>query len=107
MTGERITALGGTALADSPTGLTTLGLGLNVTRVIVFASSAFFAGVAGALFIAQVGNVSPVTFNSLSSLLYLAAITVAGAVSGFATSAFLAAGLLVVIGFIDTSRATL
>jgi branched-subunit amino acid ABC-type transport system permease component len=91
------------AMADSPTGLTTLGLGLNVTRVIVFASSAFFAGVAGALFIAQVGNVSPVTFNSLSSLLYLAAITVAGAVSGFATSAFLAAGLLVVFPTYMTS----
>jgi ABC-type branched-subunit amino acid transport system permease subunit len=83
-------------MADSPTALTTTGLGLSITRVIVFAASAFFAGVAGALFIAQVGQVSPVTFTSYSSLLYLGALTVAGAFSGFVTSAFLAAGLLVV-----------
>jgi branched-subunit amino acid ABC-type transport system permease component len=83
-------------MADSPTALTTTGLGLSITRVIVFAVSAFFAGLAGALFIGQVGQVSPITFTSYSSLLYLAALTVAGAVSGFVSSAFLAAGLLVV-----------
>jgi branched-subunit amino acid ABC-type transport system permease component len=83
-------------MADSPTALVTTGLGLSITRVIVFAASAFFAGVAGALFIGQVGQVSPVTFTSYSSLLYLGALTVAGAFSGFVTSAFLAAGLLVV-----------
>jgi hypothetical protein len=37
------------------------------------------------------------SFNSLNSLLYLAVLVVAGAVSGFVTSAFLAAGLLVVL----------
>ncbi|HVW35158.1 MAG TPA: ABC transporter permease, partial [Acidimicrobiia bacterium] len=68
-------------MADSPTALTTTGLGLSITRVIVFAASAFFAGVAGALFIGQVGQVSPVTFTSYSSLLYLGALTVAGAFS--------------------------
>ena len=83
-------------MADSPTALTTTGLGLSITRVIVFAASAFFAGIAGALFIGQVGQVSPATFTSYSSLLYLGALTVAGAFSGFVTSAFLAAGLLVV-----------
>jgi ABC-type branched-subunit amino acid transport system permease subunit len=83
-------------MADSPTALTTTGLGLSITRVIVFAVSACFAGVAGALFISQVGQVSPATFTSYSSLLYLGALTVAGAFSGFVTSGFLAAGLLVV-----------
>lgn len=91
------------AMADSPTALTTMGLGLNITRVIVFASSAFFAGLAGALFITQVGQVSPATFTSFSSLLYLGALTVAGAVSGFIPSAFLAAGLLVVFPAYMTS----
>jgi branched-subunit amino acid ABC-type transport system permease component len=84
------------AMADSPTALATVGLGVNVTRVIAFATSAFFAGVAGALYIAQAGRVSPVSFSSINSLLYLAALTVAGAVSGFVTSGFVAAGLLLV-----------
>ncbi|MBA2950828.1 branched-chain amino acid ABC transporter permease [Streptomyces himalayensis] len=43
------------AMADSPTMLSTLGLGLgvNVTRVTVFAISAFVAGIAGALHASQ------------------------------------------------------
>ena len=91
------------AMADSPIALSTMGLGLNITRVIVFASSAFFAGIAGALFITQVGQVSPATFTSYSSLLYLGALTVAGAVSGFIVSAFIAAALLVVMPAYMTS----
>jgi ABC-type branched-subunit amino acid transport system permease subunit len=85
------------ALADSPTALTTVGLGVNVTRVIVFATSAFFAGVAGALFIVQAGRVSSVTFGSINSLLYLAALTVAGAFGGFVIPAFVAGALLFIM----------
>jgi branched-subunit amino acid ABC-type transport system permease component len=85
------------ALADSPTALTTMGLGTNVTRVIVFSVSAFFAGIAGALFAMQVGRVNYISFASINSLLYLSILTVAGAVSGFVTSAFLAAFMLSVM----------
>jgi branched-subunit amino acid ABC-type transport system permease component len=85
------------ALADSPTALSTMGLGLHVTRVLVFSLSAFFAGVAGALYMSQATRLGAPSFNSLNSLLYLAVLVVAGAVSGFVTSAFLAAGLLVVL----------
>ena len=85
------------AIADSPTALTTLGLGVNVTRVLVFAVSAFFAGIAGALFAMQIGRVNYISFPAVNSLLYLAILTVTGAVSGYVTSAFLAAFFLAVM----------
>jgi ABC-type branched-subunit amino acid transport system permease subunit len=85
------------AIADSPTALTTLGLGINVTRVLVFAVSAFFAGIAGALFAMQIGRVNYISFPAVNSLLYLAILTVTGAVSGYVTSAFLAAFFLAVM----------
>jgi branched-subunit amino acid ABC-type transport system permease component len=85
------------AMADSPTALTTMGLGINVTRLIAFAVSAFFAGIAGALYIVQIGSATPVSFPATASLLYLAVLTVAGAFAGFLTSAFLAAALLVIV----------
>ncbi|MGH9000307.1 MAG: ABC transporter permease subunit [Acidimicrobiia bacterium] len=84
------------AMADSPTALTTVGLGINTTRLIVFSVSAFFAGIAGALFATQTSPVTAFSFNVQNSLLYLAILVVASAFSGFVTSAFVAAGLLVV-----------
>jgi ABC-type branched-subunit amino acid transport system permease subunit len=77
--------------------LTTLGLGINVTRVLVFSVSAFFAGIAGALFAMQIGRVNYISFPAVNSLLYLAILTVTGAVSGYVTSAFLAAFFLAVM----------
>ena len=85
------------AIADSPTALTTLGLGVNVTRVLVFSVSAFFAGIAGALFAMQIGRVNYISFPAVDSLMYLAILTVTGAVSGYVTSAFLAAFFLAVM----------
>lgn len=85
------------AMADSPTALTTMGLGINVTRLIAFVVSAFFAGIAGALYIVQIGTATPVSFPATNSLLYLAVLTVAGAMAGYLTSAFVAAALLVVV----------
>jgi branched-subunit amino acid ABC-type transport system permease component len=85
------------ALADSPTALSTMGLGLHVTRVLVFSVSAFFAGVAGALYMSQTTRLGAPSFNSLNSLLYLAVVVAAGAVSGYVTSAFLAAAVLIVV----------
>lgn len=85
------------AIADSPTALTSMGLGINVTRVIVFASSAFFAGIGGAFWAMQVHNVNYISFATINSLLYLAILIVAASVSGFVTSAFLAAFMQVVM----------
>jgi ABC-type branched-subunit amino acid transport system permease subunit len=85
------------AMADSPTALTTMGLGVNVTRLIAFAVSAFFAGIAGALYIVLIGTATPVSFPATNSLLYLAVLTVAGAMTGYLTSGFLAAAFLVIV----------
>lgn len=65
-------------LAESPTALTTNGLGVSTTRVVVFAVSAFLAGIAGALFASGSGTVSGQSFGSFSSLLYLVILAVAG-----------------------------
>jgi hypothetical protein len=66
------------ALAESPTMLTTHGLGLSVTRLLVFCLSAFFAGVSGALVITQTGAASGVTFGPIQSLLFLSVLGVCG-----------------------------
>jgi len=85
------------AIADSPTALTTLGLGINVTRVLVFSVAAFSVENTGALFAMQIGRVNYISFPAVNSLLYLAVLTVTGAVSGYVTSAFLAAFFLAVM----------
>ena len=85
------------ALADSPTALSTMGLGLHVTRVLVFSISAFFAGVAGALYISQATRLGAPSFSSFNSLLYLTVVVAASAFSGFVASAFLAAAALVIL----------
>jgi branched-subunit amino acid ABC-type transport system permease component len=65
-------------LAESPTALATNGLRVSTTRVVVFAVSAFLAGVAGALFASSSGTVSGQSFGSFNSLLYLVVLAVAG-----------------------------
>lgn len=81
------------ALADSPTALTTNGLDVNVTRVLVFCVAAFLAGIAGALFIAASGQASGVGFTSFQSLTWLAVLAIAGTrpmASAYLAAAFLA-----------------
>lgn len=60
------------ALSDAPTTLSTLGLGVNVTRVTVFAISAFIAGVAGALYASNGHSATGTPFISYASLMWLA-----------------------------------
>jgi branched-subunit amino acid ABC-type transport system permease component len=66
------------ALAESPTMLATHGLGLSLTRLLVFCLSAFFAGISGALVITQTGAASGVTFGPIQSLLFLCVLGVSG-----------------------------
>ena len=83
------------ALADSPPALTTNGLSVNVTRVLVFSLSALFAGVAGGLFISQAGAVSRESaFGPFQSLTWLAVLVICG--RGTIVPSFLAAALLAV-----------
>jgi ABC-type branched-subunit amino acid transport system ATPase component/branched-subunit amino acid ABC-type transport system permease component len=65
-------------LSDSPTVLRTMGLSINMTKLIVFCLSAFFAGLSGILY---GGTVSYATFadsnySSFESLLLLAIVVV-------------------------------
>lgn len=59
------------AMADSPTTLSTLGLGVNATRVTVFCISAFLAGVAGALYASQSLSATGTPFMAYNSLIWL------------------------------------
>jgi ABC-type branched-subunit amino acid transport system permease subunit len=81
-------------LAESPTALVTNGLSTNVTRLAAFTTSAFLAGVAGALVAAGSGNVNGRSFGSFNSLLYLVVVAVAG--RRVVPSALVAAALLAV-----------
>jgi ABC-type branched-subunit amino acid transport system permease subunit len=82
------------AMAETPTMLATHGLGVNMTRLIVFCVSAFFAGCAGALVVTQFGAASGVGYGPIQSLLFLAVLAICG--TRLVRSSILAAGLLAV-----------
>ncbi len=65
------------ALSDSPLALDTQGATTNVTRVLVFAISAFFAGIFGALFAGFFGSISGTSFPSFTSLTIIAVVVLA------------------------------
>jgi branched-subunit amino acid ABC-type transport system permease component len=68
-------------LSESPTMLSTLGLSLNATRLILFCISAFFAGIGGALTSTQFVT-SAVSFNPIQSLMLVALLGVCGIFGG-------------------------
>jgi ABC-type branched-subunit amino acid transport system permease subunit len=63
------------AMSESPTMLSTLGLNVSVTRLIVFCVSSFIAGVGGGLYITQF-TVSSTVFQPLTSLIILAVLAI-------------------------------
>jgi branched-subunit amino acid ABC-type transport system permease component len=84
-------------LSESPTMLSTLGLDVNVTRLLLFCISAFFAGIAGALVSSQY-TVSATSFNPVQSLLLVALLGVCGVLGGrLVLTAVVAALLLSVL----------
>lgn len=84
------------AMSDSPTALVMHGLTVNVTKLLVFCVSAFFAGIAGALFASGTGTISrDVGFGPLQSLTWLAVLAICGA--RLVPAAFLAAIVLVIV----------
>jgi ABC-type branched-subunit amino acid transport system permease subunit len=83
------------ALSDSPVCLLTHGLNVNATRVIVFCLSGFLAGITGALFAAQLGNVAPAAFGILQSLLWLTVLVLSG--TALIRSSIVAAAVLVLL----------
>jgi ABC-type branched-subunit amino acid transport system ATPase component/ABC-type branched-subunit amino acid transport system permease subunit len=64
------------ALGDSSTALATSGTSVNVTRVLVFALSAFLAAVAGVLGAADIGQVSGDSYQPITSLVFFTLITI-------------------------------
>ena len=88
------------ALADSPLALSTAGTSVNVTRVLVFCISAFFAGVGGALFGPLTESINGTSFPAFTSLILVAVLVIAGA--GLVRSAVIAAAAYVVLpAYID------
>jgi len=70
-----------TAVRDSEDGAAAMGINVNLTKVVLFTTSAFFAGVAGDLNAHAQGLVSPDSFPFSLSLFFLAAVVVGGLAS--------------------------
>jgi ABC-type branched-subunit amino acid transport system permease subunit len=83
------------ALGDAPVALSTHGLNINATRVLVFCISAFLAGVGGALYGAQLGFVGPSGLGTFQSLIWLSVLVLGG--TTLLRAPVIAAGLLVVM----------
>jgi branched-chain amino acid transport system permease protein len=66
------------AVRDGEISAATLGVGLAATKTRVFAVSAGYAGVAGALYVFAIGFVAPEAFTLTISFAFLAAIVVGG-----------------------------
>lgn len=83
------------AMSEAPIMLTTHGLGLVVTRLLVFCLSAFFAGIAGALAITETGAASGMSYGPIQSLLLLAVLAICG--TRLLPSSILAAGAMAIL----------
>jgi branched-chain amino acid transport system permease protein len=66
------------AVRDGEIPASTLGVNLSATKTRVFAMSAAYAGVAGALYVFAIGFVAPEAFTLTISFAFLAAIVVGG-----------------------------
>jgi branched-subunit amino acid ABC-type transport system permease component len=83
------------AMADSPLALNTYGAGTTATLMLLFAISAFFAGVSGAVLASGTGTAGPGGLGSLQSLLWVAIISITG--NNLIRSSIFAALLLAVL----------
>ncbi|MGH2728558.1 MAG: ABC transporter permease subunit, partial [Actinomycetota bacterium] len=66
------------ALADSPTGVESIGISPVVSRVLVFCLSAFMAAIAGGLLSSLYRSVNTVSFDFFQSLIWLTVLVTAG-----------------------------
>jgi len=83
------------ANADSPLALSTFGTSTTTTLVLLFALSAFFAGVSGAVIATGNGAAGSSGLDALASLTWVAVIAITG--SRLVRSSILAALLLAVV----------
>lgn len=88
------------AMAESPTMLSTNGLDVGTTKLIVFCISSFLAAIGGGLMVTQFGSVAGQTFGSIQSLVLIAVLGMCG--TNLLRSPILAALLIAVIpGYVD------
>lgn len=92
-----------TAVRDSEPGAAAMGINVNRTKVVLFTTSAFFAGVAGDLDAHLQGLVSPDSYPLSLSLFFLAAVVVGGLASVYGS---LAAAVLLALVNAKTSSSS-
>lgn len=93
------------AMSDSPIALSTAGLSVSITKVLVFCISAWMAAIAGALLGAQGLSTSSQAFFPVTSLLWLSVMAISG--RGAVTSPLIAAALLTLpYGYISDPEVT-
>lgn len=69
------------AIRDRDIAADVMGVNLTWYKVVAFAVSSFYAGVAGSLYFATTGFVEPASFNLLLSILFIAMVVIGGASS--------------------------
>jgi ABC-type branched-subunit amino acid transport system ATPase component/ABC-type branched-subunit amino acid transport system permease subunit len=92
-------------VSDTPVAISTLGLNLRVTRVLVFCVSAFFAAVAGVLLGVQLTTATADSYPSFQSLVLVAVLALAPFGAPW-YAFFAAAGLAVVPIYLTDANAT-
>jgi len=93
------------AMSDSPTALTTSGVSVNVTRMLIFCLSSFLAAIGGALAGVSTGIASSGSFQPMVSLTYVVLIVIsAGREPWYALMAAL--GLVVIPSYVTGAQTT-
>ena len=82
-------------LADSPLALTTFGISVNTTLVVVFCISAFLAGIGGAVLAGGTHAAGPADYGSLNSLEWVVILAISG--RSLIRSSIVAAVLLAIL----------
>ena len=94
------------ALRDNPVAAATMGINLALYKTFAFATSATYAGLAGALAAATLQFVAPDSFNALLSISFLVGVMIGG-VGSMGASIFGAAFILILPNLTDMAAKSL
>lgn len=94
------------AVRDRDIAAEVMGVDLTRYKILAFAVSSFYAGVAGALYFTVTGFVDPTSFNLLLSILFIAMVVIGGA-SSIAGSIMGAAFVVLLPQIIDSASSWL
>jgi branched-chain amino acid transport system permease protein len=90
------------AIRDRDIAASVIGVDLTRYKVVAFAVSSFYAGIAGSLYFTVTGFVEPASFNLLLSILFIAMVVIGGA-SSIAGSIMGAAFVTLLPQILDTA----